>query len=611
MDETTSDNLIVDWTEEFSNWIAPYQERQVLEPESMYPGWSNFVSQKSIRAIAISPISRQIWMATWGGVLSWRQRDESTYYRYSSEHGLAGNGVSCICIDSEERPWVGHEEGGLGYFENNRWHVYRERKKEIFRVVARAYSGTGIWAAATSNCIYRISGPAAAALPFLVDEPSAEHTLALIDAGEYLLVGNHQGLLRVDHAGQVEKIAPDTIKSCVSLTRDVRGHVWIATANAVYRMSAGQVDVEPVYENSDVYVCHTDAGRDSVWVLTTAGLGLIQNDEWKSISPKSTSSDGATLATIAVSSDDRHLWIGTNSLLSSVYYDGDGSATLEHSQLPRHKEDELHNLARCIAGSETGDPTVWVGTANGLVSFRADDTWTLEHQGNDIRDICVTSDGDKQTVWLLEWPKGINALNFNHKSPPGIPISLTNGVEGEAYGLTSRGLWFLGPRNKEVAGVPAARTYMVAQTQDQVWWAGTAEGLFRLVHGNWSSVKEQPGPGLAEVYALLPVGKKMWVAAANGLWCWNNKVWESHNGPETRIVRALGVAGDAKKLWLAQQDGVVRYAPQYRKADRSYSLEEHGFSSLRVNAIAEIRGDLWIATAAGISRLCLSDEVIE
>ena len=598
-------NWIIPWTEEpRHDRIEGWKERQVLEPESIYPGWTNFVSQRSIRAIAISQKSRHMWLATWGGVLSWRQRQETTYFRYSSEHGLLGNGVSCICVDEEDRAWVGQEEGGLGYFDNNRWNVYPERKSEIFRVVTKSESG-GIWAA-TSRSIYRIKGPNPGSVPIPIAKAVAEYPLTLLEDGNDVLFGTNHGLFRLNNAGELTTVEPERIRSCTSLSRDAQGRIWIGTATEIYLMEAGQVHQELFYDGSAGHVKQLAAGRDLVWVLTTLGINVISviDKTWKPVAFNS--EQPVTPQAIAVSASDRHLWVGTSSLLSSLYYSDDGSVTWDHSQLPEHREDQLSNLGRCVAGHEDGEHTVCVGTVGGLVVFPSDDNWSINSLAGDVRDVCITSTGNGRTFWMLRWPKGFWAKDLEFAQPPGIPIALAKGFDGNAYGLTSRGLWLLGPNLKEIAKTPPARAHCLSQTQDGTWWAGTAEGVYRYRNDTWSVANEQPGPSLSEIYAVVATGNRVWAAAANGLWRRNANAWEPHN----RIVHALAVASDGTSLWMAQDDGVVRYSPNTRKHDKHYTLEEHGIASRRIAALAEIGGALWVVTAAGVSRLRLNEEVI-
>lgn len=605
LEQITRDDAIVPWTGD-PDTIEKWEDRQVLEPQSIYPGWMNLVSQRSIRAIAISPKSRQMWLATWGGVLSWRQRDESTYYRYSSEHGLRGNGVSNVCIDDDDRPWVTHNEGGLGYFENNGWHVYPERKDEIFRIVIRADSG-GIWAS-TNTCVYRISGPQQPCVPVLVNNAEAQRPLALLESGNDLLLGTSQGLFRLLNTGELVSIEAQRIKSCASLSRDGRSRVWIGTAKQVYLMAGGQINPEPFYNEEAGYVVQLTAGRDLVWLLTSEGISVIDN-VWRPISYNSEQPGMPVPRTIAVSSTDRYLWVGTDSLLSSLSYSQDGSGSWSHSELPEHREDNLNNLAHCFAASEQNE-TVWIGSAGGLVTLEANDSSVIDTSAGDVRDLCLTAGPNGETLWNLRWPKGFRAQGSASAEPPGIPIALARGIDGDAYGLTTRGLWLLGANPKLIAEKLNVRVRSLRQTQDGTWWAGTAKGMYGYRQGTWSLANEQPGPSLSEVYALVVQGDKLWTAAANGLWCRTGNAWESHNGAQPRIVSAIALAADGTRLWIAEAEKVVRYSPDTRTCDRHYSIEETGLASRRVAAIAEIRGDLWIATGAGVSRLRLSEEAI-
>jgi ligand-binding sensor domain-containing protein len=313
--------------------------------------------------------------------------------------------------------------------------------------------------------------------------------------------------------------------------------------------------------------------------------------------------------TIAVSSTDRYLWVGTTSLLSSLSYSKDGSGFWRHSELPEHREDNLNNLTRCFAASEQNE-TVWIGSAGGLVTLQANDSWTIDTAVGDVRDLCLTAGQNGETLWSLSWPKGFRAQGSTSAAPPKIPIALARGIDGNAYGLTSRGLWLLGANPRLIAEKLNVRVRSLCQAQDGTWWAGTAKGVYGYKKGAWSLANEQPGPSLSEIYALVVQGGKLWTAAANGLWCRTGNKWESHNEAQPRIVSALAIAEDGTRLWIAEAVEVVRYSPETKTCDRHYSIEETGLASRRVAAIAEIRGQLWIATEAGVSRLRLSEEVI-
>jgi hypothetical protein len=51
--------------------ITRYAEVEAVKPPATHAGWENFVSQHCARAVAVTPRSGRVWLATWGGVLAW------------------------------------------------------------------------------------------------------------------------------------------------------------------------------------------------------------------------------------------------------------------------------------------------------------------------------------------------------------------------------------------------------------------------------------------------------------------------------------------------------------------------------------------------------------
>ena len=66
--------------------------RHVRAGADACPGWFTLASQRHIRGLDIDPASREVWLATGGGVLRWVP-DLHCFTRFGSEHGLPGNSV--------------------------------------------------------------------------------------------------------------------------------------------------------------------------------------------------------------------------------------------------------------------------------------------------------------------------------------------------------------------------------------------------------------------------------------------------------------------------------------------------------------------------------------
>jgi ligand-binding sensor domain-containing protein len=599
--------------------ITAIHEAEVLEPEPAHAGWLSFVAQRSVRAIAIAPRSRNIWLATWGGVLSWNRREELLYRRYSSEHGLAGNAVACLCLDQAEQPWAGHVEGGLSYFDGQRWQVYAHLQQESIRALTSGGTQGGVWAAGF-DAVWHV--PAPDQLPNLVAQGSdgtqdPAEALALLAEGDGLLLGNAWGLFYLQSGHEPVRVKPQEVPACTALARDADGGVWLGTPAGLYQLK-GQVLDGPFTpgERAPVErILGLAAGHRRVWVWTLAGLAQWVDGQWQSVPWPETDGEPPAVRAIAASGDDNYLWVGTDDLIAGVLGDR-AEAYWDLSLLPRHPEDQLNNLGRCAVGDADGD-RVWIGMADGLVAFGPGIEWSLDARahGSDVRALAISA-ANGGTLWMLTWPYGIDCiLPASHQGPSvrppsGLPLALAVGQDGWPVVATGRALWRMAADDLQqlsAAMPPTARC--LAQAADGIWWLGTAQGAYQLLGGGWNLAGEQPGPVQAAVHALAVVQGRLWAATEAGLYVRQANGWILHGaGPQNQpfVVRALAAAVVAGELWLAREDGVVRYDPTTRAVRAQYTPADSGLASRRVTALVESAGALWIVTQAGISRLALS-----
>lgn len=580
----------------------------VLEPEAKHPGWETYVSQRSVRAIAVAPRSRLVWLATWGGVLSWN-RKEPLYRRYSSEHGLAGNVVDCLCVDQAERPWAGHAEGGLSYFSSPHWQVYEHLQDEPLRAVCAAVADEGIWAACERR-VYRIPGPGQEPKLVALDHDGAIEAMALLDDGHGLLLGNAWGLFRLHPSAEPQRIAPKAIPSCSALARDGTGLVWIASNEAIYQLEGDALygPLGPGPSDPVGRVLALSAGRRWAWVWTTAGLAQIKAGRWIPVHWQDVEHPAPRVQAIAVGTNDDYLWLGTDNRLMGVLAIGP-DVDWDRHLLPAHDEDVLNNLGRCVARARHGG-TVWAGTAGGTIAFGPGDEWSWS-AGGDVRALAAGPPGQK-LPWKLVWPRGISAGSGDGEAqspaqPPDLPLAFALGQDGQPYTLTARGLWQLGDGPPQAWGpAPLAPARCLAQGPGGQWWMGTVRGVYRLVDGQWELAGEQPGPVEAGVHALATSGGTLWAATEAGLWARHALGWHEHS-VDSQLVRAIAPAGDTGQLWVAWEDGIVCYDPTTGKVKQSYTPANSGLSSRRVTAMVQDGGCLWIVTEAGTNRLNLAN----
>jgi ligand-binding sensor domain-containing protein len=599
--------------------VKPYNEVWAVTPPPTHAGWRTFASQRAVRAVAVAPRTRRLWAATWGGVVSWSQQSgDFSYSRYGSEHGLAGGSVSCLCLDASERPWAGHDEGGLSFFDGDRWHAYEHLRDEPVRTLCPAPSGAGV-CAATRSAVYYVENERQPAFILEGERRETSNLLALLDDGDGLLLGNAWGLWRL-RGGSVTPVSPERITGCTSLARDSRGVVWAGTPSGVYALK-GDDTAEPL-AGADAYVRALAAGREGVWALTDSGLALVGEEGWRLVPapPKTAPREQPAAAlpsmhAIASHPEESYVIAGTDDLLTRVVNTGDENFHYETLLTP-HAHDEINNL--CYVGVPQGaGGSVWAGTAGGLAGIGRDEQVTLQPERGAVWRLCLTGDapatGGRRAYCAMAWPRRLIVSGRRAPVLEGAPLALAEGLDGFAHVLTSEGLWRVVPDVARLAAAPPERTGELAQTPDGDWWAGAAAGVFQLRDGEWLLSGEQPGPGSSEVFHVAAVGGALWAATAGGLWSRQGGTWELHGaaeqaGTQQRSVRVVAGAGAGDALWLARADGVVRYDPRDKRVLRLYTRANSGLVSSRVNSLLEVDGVLWVFTDCGVSRLLLEEE---
>jgi ligand-binding sensor domain-containing protein len=580
---------------EYSSPIAEYRGARVLEPPAAFAAWTTFVSHAAVRAMAVAPVSRITWIATWAGVLAWDRRDEYVYRRYSSEHGLAGT-PTCIAIADDDRPWVGHLEGGLSFFDNGRWHPYGHLRNDRVLAIA-AGRGTTLWVA-TREAIFVVARDARP-VELVRGDGRCSGATALLDDNGGVLVATASGVFRVSERAPVQRFGDDALRDCTSLARAQDGTVVVGTTTGVVFADGSELSSD----EGDSSAIGIAATRRGLWVLTHTGIARIEDGRWQTIGVPE---DVAAPRAIAVGSpNDEHLWIGTDNLVCGLRPTGD---SWNVGFLPGHAEDVLCNAARCVAG---GWGAAYVGTANGLFIGKQDGTWSFEADLVDVRSVVAISVPGRESLWVLTWPGGV--MHRSSSAEPWVPVSL--GRQGLPRALVES--WIGDPHVVvgsvliDVSGEPRVVSWHVPtdargviHAPEQRWFAATDRGLFEFDNNGSSLVS---AIGSAPVSALGTAFAQLWVGVPGALWTLVDDQWEkitlSYNGEAwSEPVTAIASSKRADTLWCACGGRVARVDIATGTVLEVHDRFDSGICGEHITGLAEVEGRLWVVSRAGIAR---------
>ncbi len=182
----------------------------------------------AVSAIALDPLSRDVWLGTWGGGLV--RFTGGRFDQFSQlNSGLAGNLVFAVAVTGD-RIWAA-TNGGLSSFDVNSdtWDLHFERRAdtEETAVTDLCVEGDRLYAAAWCSGLWELQ-PAPARWSLVVADDT---TLGVAAAQGFLWLATHDSIMRSDADGQWDvRPAPGVAGALVSCVgTDGNGNVHLGT----------------------------------------------------------------------------------------------------------------------------------------------------------------------------------------------------------------------------------------------------------------------------------------------------------------------------------------------------------------------------------------------
>lgn len=388
------------------------------------------------------------------------------------------------------------------------------------------------------------------------------HTL-FEDRDKNLWIGTEGGGLnrlkggRFDHYSTADGLSNNFL---YSINQDIKGNLWIATANGLNRFSNGAFTVYTTKDglSSDNIRSAVESRDGSLWIATTAGLNRLKDGKMAAY----TKTEGLSSNFVNKVIEDRHgdIWISTPAGLNRLR---DGAFTL-YTQKDGLSSEATESLYEDRAGA------LWIATSGGGVNRFLDgkfSAYTVSGglSSNFVRSIYEDREG---SLWIGTEGGGINRLR-----------------DGKFSAYTKRD------------GLSSDFVRTLMEGSDSSLWVGTqGGGLNRIKDGNITIYLPEPGQPGGVMRSLCEDRKgNIWVGTARGLMLLQNGGLTRKPGWPIDTVRAI-YEDRPGALWIGTDTGLVRMSKgkfvKFTTAD--------GLSNNLIMALSEDReGRLWIGTWGG------------
>ena len=462
--------------------------------------------------------------------------DWNLYQYVQPEPGLPNGFVNAVFIDSQNRIWMGTDEG-VAVLSGNIWIEYNEDNSGLIGGFSTVYDiaediDGSIWFS-TFGGIVHFKEDVEEWITYTTSNtplPANKSYAITIDNEGIKWIGTIYGLASFDNESWNVYDHPemeDALVFCIEVEYRLEEKlVWIGMDGYIQGNDMALAQYNVTQQNWEYYYYQDNFNDDTVYDITIDSQGVkwcggywgihrLDNGNVDTWDP-----DARTLA-VATDSGDQvwfggyHYGLGTIANDTMVFYD------TSNSDLPLNYINDL---------TFDAEDTIWIATdGSGGASFDGDDTWEI----------------------------------FNIVTPPALPSNTVNDVYVNV---------------------------------DDILWTATDEGIARYDFDSWQIFTEDDVLPDNMIYAIEAEGLgtgRIWFGTAEGPVFYENDIWDLPDNAPDDPVFCLEYEELSHKIWLGTDDGLYGYDGNNWE---HYALE---LPSREILSLLYYQG-LWIGTDNGL-----------
>jgi sugar lactone lactonase YvrE len=243
-----------------------------------------------------------LWIGTNGGGLIYYNRATGTFKQYKHNPGdpasLSSDVIVTLCLDSDQKLWIGTYFGGLNCFDGKRFNRYRHDPSnpkslstdnvwEVFEDASKR-----LWVGTLGGGIYLFDKSTATFVQFSKNKPDAFRSENIKEINEdihgNLWVGGDDGvsilnirtgLFHTYHAN--DKTRPGLNNNRVTaILRDKKGRMWVGTMKGIHLYLESKSAFKIIKKDDglpeDAIIALVEDNLGNIWATTPAGVLKIE-----------------------------------------------------------------------------------------------------------------------------------------------------------------------------------------------------------------------------------------------------------------------------------------------------------------------------------------------